>query len=142
MHPTDYFIRAAVRGESIVVAERTQFVLLELPALLRELLAQAIEANGDCDTYAARDPTELDPLDSTLQPAAVIIGLTNPADAAVVPAILMRWPQAQVVTVTAVGRDLMHYRMTVERHALGELSPAELVLLLHEQANVNSHVSP
>jgi hypothetical protein len=64
----------------------------------------------------------------------VIIGLSDATDVAAVPALLTRWPDAQVVTVTPVGRELVHYRMTVERYALGPLSPAELVSVLHEKA--------
>jgi hypothetical protein len=122
-----------MRRQSGAVPDRAQFVLLELPVLLRELLDQAIGAHGNCDTYTIGDSAALDPRENTLHPTAVIIGLTAATDAAIVPALLTRWPRAQVVTVAEVGRELVHYRMTVERHALGPLSPTELVSMLHEQ---------
>jgi hypothetical protein len=98
-----------------------------MPQLLRDILAQAIQVRGECEllkgsTRGLRSLTE-----QTASPDVVILGLTAAEDTTLVPALLTRWPGAQVMTLMLAGEDLTAYELTPTQQALGKLSPREIV---------------
>jgi hypothetical protein len=102
-------------------------LLLHMPPLLRELFEHAVERRDDC-ALLKDSRSILDMLrGSTECPDVVIVGLTTADEAAVVPALFARWPNAQVMTVTATGQGGMVYELKPHRRVLDEMSPAEIV---------------
>jgi len=102
-----------------------------MPPLLRELFEHAVEKRDDCALLKASRST-LDMLRGPEErPDVVVVGLTTADDAAVVPALFARWPNAQIMTVTASGHGGMVYELKPNRRVLDEMSPAEIVETLH-----------
>jgi DNA-binding NarL/FixJ family response regulator len=106
-------------------------LLLHMPPLLRELFEHAVERRHDCALLKESRST-LDMLrGSAERPDVVVVGLSTADDAAVVPALFARWPNAQIMTVTVSGHGGMVYELKPNRRVLDEMSPAEIVETLH-----------
>jgi len=99
-------------------------LLLEVPKLLRDILQHATRHEDDFELE-----TEVEPV---VSPDVVILGLTAAEDLTLVPALLARWPCAQVLTVTHTGGDVVAYEFNPRRQALGEMSPAEIFAKLRD----------
>jgi hypothetical protein len=67
-------------------------------------------------------------------PDVVVLGLTAAQDATLVPALLARWPLAQIMTVTEAGDGAAMFELRPRGREFGEMSPAELVKILREAA--------
>jgi hypothetical protein len=105
-------------------------LLLEMPRLLRELLEHAIHQDTACELMKASDATATS--GAPMSPDMVVLGLTADEDATLVPALLARWPRAQVVTVTQPGDVAALYELRRHRRPLGEVSPREIVQALRD----------
>jgi hypothetical protein len=99
-------------------------LLLEVPKLLRDILQHATRREDDFELE-----TEVEP---RVSPDVVILGLTAAEDVTLVPALFARWPDAQVLTVTHTGGDVVAYELSPRRQPLGELSPSEIFAKLRD----------
>jgi DNA-binding NarL/FixJ family response regulator len=114
------------------VRSRVRVLLVDVPTLLRQILEEAITRHPDLELVpqaaaaTGTSPNERPTLD------AVIVG----ADAAQAPdqasALLDRWPRAQVVMLTAAGRDAALYELRPHRTQLGKLSPVEALQAIRD----------
>jgi DNA-binding NarL/FixJ family response regulator len=105
-------------------------LLLEMPPLLRGILEHEVQLQSDCELLKdARRPFHL-LTEQAPPPDIVILGVTAAQDATLVPALLARWPLAQVMTVTEAGDDAAVFELRPRRRELGQMSPAELVRIL------------
>jgi DNA-binding NarL/FixJ family response regulator len=109
---------------------RVRVLLLEVPRLLRDILEQAIQVNGECELVKDLDATAT-PGDR-MPPDVVILGLTAEEDATIVPALFARWPHAEVMTVMQQGDAATLYEVRPKRRVLGEMSPNEIVEMLRD----------
>jgi DNA-binding NarL/FixJ family response regulator len=109
------------------VGDPVRILLVEMPQLLREILAQAIQGRSECELLkgSARGLRSL--TEQTASPDVVILGLTAAEDTTLVPALLTRWPGAQVMTLMPAGQDVTAYELTPHERELGKLSPGEIV---------------
>jgi hypothetical protein len=114
------------------VNEPVRVLLLEMPRLLRDILAQAVQGHGDCELV--KDVRRSRPAcgGQPVSPDVVILGLTAVEDATLVAALLARWPCARVVTLMPADEDVTAYELRPERRALGRLSPLEIVDSCHD----------
>jgi DNA-binding NarL/FixJ family response regulator len=115
--------------------ERVRVLLLEIPRLLREILAQAIDADGGCELLTESGSAW--PIDGKTRPDIVILGLIAEGDAALVPALFACWPRAQVVTVMQAGNAAAVYELRPTHRLLGEMSPTEIVQTLRDAVRRN-----
>jgi hypothetical protein len=111
-------------------------LLLEVPTLLREILEHAIEQDEDYELAPGQNsnggPPDGHEAERASPPDVVILGLTAAEDATLVPALFARWPNAQVLTVMQNGGDAVVYELSPSRQALGEISPAEILVVLRD----------
>ena len=114
------------------MAEPVRVLLLELPQLLRGILEQAMDVQTGCEMVKdSRTAFQM----LTEQPASadiVILGLSEPQDVTLVPAVFAQWPRAQVMTITQTGHDAAVYELQPRRRALGDMSPTEIVHTLRQ----------
>ena len=108
----------AGRQQNRAMNAPARVLLLEVPKLLRDILQHATRREDDFELE-----TEVEP---RVSPDVVILGLTAAEDVTLVPALFARWPEAQVLTVTHAGGDVVAYELSPRRQPLGELSPAEI----------------
>jgi DNA-binding NarL/FixJ family response regulator len=114
------------------VTQRVRVLLLEMPPLLRGILEQQIQVHADCELLKdTRHAIQILTQDVT-PPDVVIVALRAAEDVTLVPALLARWPRAQVMTVMAEGDDAVVYEMTPRQRTLGQMSPAEIIGALRE----------
>jgi DNA-binding NarL/FixJ family response regulator len=119
------------------VSEPVRVLLLEMPPLLRGILEHEVQLQSDCELLKdARRPFHPLP-EQASPPDIVILGLTAAQDATLVPALLARWPLAQVMTVTEAGDDAAVFELRPRRRELGQMSPAELIQTLREAAHLS-----
>jgi hypothetical protein len=109
------------------VGEPVRILLVEMPQLLREILAQAIQVRSECELLTGSTRGLRSLTDQAASPDVVILGLTAAEDTTLVPALLTRWPGAQVMTLMRAGEDVTAYELTPCQRALGKLSPGEIV---------------
>jgi hypothetical protein len=106
-------------------------VLLDLPPLLRQILAHAISEHPDLELLPEAAPAatlvETGPVLD-----AVIVGADAAQAAHRASVLLDRWPKAQVVVVTAAGRDAALYELRPHATPLGRLSPGETVQAIRD----------
>lgn len=113
-----------------MVEEPIRVLLLEVPQLLRGILEHAIQQQSDCELVsgARRDfesgPERIEP------PDVVILGITVAEDTMLVPALLARWPGAQVMTVMQRGDEAAVYELRPRRRVLEQVSPEEILASL------------
>lgn len=99
-------------------------LLLELPPLIRGILEHAIRTDEECELWQQ-------PLDG---PDVVILGITDAADTALLPALFARWPGAQVMTLMATGDEAAMYELGLGRRTRTGVSPTEILQMLREGA--------
>ena len=108
------------------MGEPVRILLLEIPQLLRDMLAQAIQVHGDCELIKGTKRA-LELPEQMVSPDVVILGLMAAEDATLVAPLLARWPGAHVMTLAPVGEDVTAYALKPHCRALGQLSPDEVV---------------
>ncbi len=116
-------------------------LLMEMPQLLRGILEHAIRVHVGCEVLTAVPLAPRMMTANTPAPDIVIVGLTAAEDATLVPALLGRWPGAQVMTVMATGEDATLYELQPRFKALGHMSPASMVETLVEAVQRQRHAS-
>jgi hypothetical protein len=103
---------------------RARILLLEVPKLLRDILQHATRNEVDFELETEAEPP--------VPPDVVILGLTAAEDVTLVPTLLARWPRAQVLTVMHADGDVVVYEISPHCRPLGEISPAEILVVLRE----------
>lgn len=114
------------------VKEPLCVLLLEMPKLLRDILEHAIQHQSDFELLKDTRLAFQVLTEQMVPPDVVILGLTAEKDTILVPALFARWPNAHVVTVTQSGDDAAVYELRPRRHALGQMSPDEIIESLRE----------
>jgi DNA-binding NarL/FixJ family response regulator len=102
-------------------------MLMDMPPLLREILEHAITQHDDLELMREPGRAPREGTQARTHPDAVIVGTTAPEANDHATALLERWPQAQIVVVTAAGRNIALYELRPHKTELGQLSPAEAV---------------
>jgi hypothetical protein len=108
-----------------------------MPVLLRGILEHALQAHNDCELLKDTGRAFQRLTKQTVPPDVVILGLTAAEDATLVPALLARWPGAQVMTVMPEGENAVVYELRPHRRTLGQMSPAEIVETLRDAVHRN-----
>jgi DNA-binding NarL/FixJ family response regulator len=98
-------------------------LLRKLPAMLREVLAQALASHPGVEIV---DEPPLPPLAEPSSPDVVIVATEDP-DANGAPALLRRWPQSRVLMISASGDRSSLVELQPHRTSFGEMSLAQLV---------------
>jgi chemotaxis response regulator CheB len=98
-------------------------LLWELPAMLRDVLAQALASHPGVEIVDEPPlPTFADPS----SPDVVILAAEDP-DANGAPAVLRRWPLSRVLLISAGGDRSSLVELQPHRTSFGEMSLAQLV---------------
>jgi hypothetical protein len=100
--------------------------------LLRDILEHAIRNEADYELLVGRNNATEMSAGHVVPPDVVILGLTAAEDATLVPTLFARWPGAQVLTVMQTDGDAVVHEFTPRRQALGEISPAEILVTLRD----------
>ncbi len=101
-------------------------MLLEMPQLLRDIFEHAIEQRGDCEVLKDGNGVHRQAV-SDPSPDIVVLGLGAIEDTKLVPALLTRWPHAQIVTVMATGDQATAYEVTTRRRAIDQMTPEKIM---------------
>jgi len=103
-----------------------------MPQLLRDILEPAVlRQRGFVLLRETRGVFEV-LTEGRQTPDLVILGLTGAEDATLVPALFTRWPHAQIMTISEAGDDAAIYELRPRQRALGQMSPTEMIRVLHE----------
>jgi hypothetical protein len=113
------------------VDEPVRILLLEVPQMLRDILAHAIQRQHGCELLTDA-PHGFHRQEPAVSPDVVILGLQAEDDATLVPAVFARWPTTQVMTVMQAGGGAAMYELRRHRRSLEHLSLAELVGALRD----------
>lgn len=104
---------------------RTRILLADLPWLLRDIVTEALEAQGDMEVVGSVAGSES--LAQTIEQSraeVIVIGHDGPEDTA---GLLGRRPPLAVIAVTGGAKESQYYELRPHRVGLGEISPSELV---------------
>lgn len=126
------------RRQFSAVMERVRTLLLELPPLLRDILVLAIDEDAGCEVVTEVDLTRMP---GERAPDVVVLGLRADEDTTLVPALLARWPRAQVITVMQEGDRAVIHELQPRRRTLGQVSAPELVGMLRDAVEHSQHRS-
>lgn len=107
-------------------------LLMDMPPLLRQILEHAISQHGDLQLIPEAGDTPGVATHRGTPPDAVIVCARASRAPHQASALLERWPRAQIVVVTAAGRDAALYELRPHRTELGQLSPAEAVQAIRD----------
>jgi DNA-binding NarL/FixJ family response regulator len=107
-------------------------LLIDMPPLLQQILEHAIAQHPDLQLVPEAAAASATPLKTRPALDAVIVGAEANEAADQASVLLDRWPKAQVVVVTAAGRDAALYELRPHRIQLGRLSPTEAVKAIRD----------
>jgi DNA-binding NarL/FixJ family response regulator len=107
-------------------------LMIDMPPLLRQILEHAISQDSDFQLVPEAPAASATPVNTHSRVDAVIVGSEADDAARQASALLDRWPKAQVVVVTAAGRDAALYELRPHRTQLGTLSPVEAVTAIRD----------
>jgi DNA-binding NarL/FixJ family response regulator len=100
-------------------------LLLEVPPLVRDVLAHAIDDEADLELVADVANGEGARFGPSA-PDVVICALRAHQDASCVMPTLWRWPRCRLLLIAVDGETSL-YRLVCQSTPLGELSPVEIV---------------
>ena len=105
--------------------ERTRILLVELPPMLRDIIAETIAMEPDMEVVAeVPDASSLMSSFERTEVGVVVVGRDDPSLASM---LLAQHPQLKILAVANHGRESSLYEMRPQREPLGEISPQRLV---------------
>ena len=104
----------------------TRVLIGDVPRLVSDILSLAISTQSDMEIIREAGSRFATP-PKTNAPDVVIVGATSADESQKISALLRRWPQTQVLTITFEGRTAALYELVPRKIALGEMSPSQLV---------------
>jgi DNA-binding NarL/FixJ family response regulator len=108
--------------------ERTRVLLLEIPAMLADLLKGIVQADDQIEIVAElADATDLIEVSDRADAHVVIINLPDSDLPASCSALLGERPRMRVIGLAGHGRNGFLWELRPHRLALGEISPSTLL---------------
>jgi DNA-binding NarL/FixJ family response regulator len=110
------------------VMQRAKILIVEIPSLLREIIAEIIADEDDMEVVGeVSDHDGLVELAERTDATFVIAGLTHPELDAVYEELLTERPATRVLAVGREGRRSTLYELRPHAEPVGELSPEMLL---------------
>ena len=112
---------------------KIRVLIHDVPAMLRDILEQAISTQSDMEVVFEPAPPEHAPADQQRWPD-VVVDASGVDPGAGARALLFRWPSTHALMIAAHGRKVLQYELQPRGVDLGEMSPNQLVQAIRSAA--------
>jgi hypothetical protein len=102
-------------------------VLVAMPRMLRDIVADSVAREPDMEIYDAADPRELAAISDETDARLAITSLRDPTLPEAWRRLLLDRPEIKVLAIEDEGRTAFLYELQPRRTALGQLTPEALV---------------
>jgi hypothetical protein len=117
--------------------ERTRILLVDLPRMLLEILAEALEKQPDMAAVVSAHLRVEQPDLSEID--VVITGHDDPQLASL---LLERYPRLRLFSLVRDGKDSLLYELRPQRVPLGELSTSDLIEAIRDGRQAHGSTGP